>query len=166
MTPTNPKWVTWSMTPHSENEIREAVFNTPELICWSYVCRYSPLSEAFIEEALVLSTGLFDGVSGETYSEQNKKLVRDILFIEPTRERANKQYEIVNKVYQSLKDKTIADRILSRSMSIWARVDWYQIASFQDISPEFKKKFRQQFIKAKINSEAKFKENKREQYYA
>lgn len=159
-----PDWVTWSMTPHSEDEIREAVFKTPKLICWTYVCRFSVLSEQFIEEALVLSTGVFDGVSEELYTEKNKKLVRDILFIEPTISRKEKQKAMAKEVFdnlEELEDATIAIRIASMANPVRARIDWYQIAGFQDISPEFKKKFAEQFRKAKINSEAKYKENKR-----
>lgn len=155
-----PKWVDWSLTPHSEEEIREAVFNTPELICWSYICKSSVLSEEFIEELLVLSTGLFDGVRRELYNEENINMIKEILYIEPTPARKNLQKAVAEKYLRNMKDNSICDRIIHLSNPIRSRVDWYQIASFQDITPQFKKKFRVQFLKAKINSEAKFKENK------
>jgi hypothetical protein len=156
-----PEWVTWSMTPHSEDEIRKAVFKTPKLICWTYICRFSVLSEQFIEEALVLSTGVFDGVDEELYTEENKKLVRDILYMEPTVARKELQKDYIKRIWDILEDHKIAIKILGMSSSVRSRVDWFQIAGFQDITPDFKKKFEIQFMKAKINSESKFKENKR-----
>ena len=158
----DPKWVTWSTSPHSEDEIREAVFHTPELICWSYVCRFSTLSEEFIEELIVLSTGLFDGESEDLYTEENINLIKDILFIEPTSARKERQSKIASVVYWRLTDTRIAKKIMKSSNPIRSRVDWYQIAGFQDLTPEFKNKFRMQFLKAKINSDtdSRWKKNR------
>ena len=155
----DPEWVTWSMTPHSEDEIREAVFNTPELICWTYVCRFSVLSEDFIEELIVLSTGLFDGESKDVYTEENINLIKDILFIEPTSERKDRQKKIASNVSWRLTDTTIAEKIIKYPAPVRSKVDWWQIAAYQDLSREFKIKYKKQVIKAKINSDSKFKEN-------
>lgn len=53
-------WLKFSMTNRSENEIRARILTDIDSICFTYVCRYSRLSEKFIYELIGLSTGLFD----------------------------------------------------------------------------------------------------------
>ena len=53
-------WLNFSMSNHSESEIRSRILTNIDSICFTYVCRYSRLSEKFIYELIGLSTGLFD----------------------------------------------------------------------------------------------------------
>ena len=49
-------WIEDSMAGISENEIREKLIKDPYSLCISYICRYSKLSEDFIEELSRLTT--------------------------------------------------------------------------------------------------------------
>lgn len=148
-----PKWVTWSMEPHTEDEIRNAYLYTPELICTSYLCRYSKMSEKFIEEELIiLSTGVFS-YNPDYYTKRNREFVKEILFIEPTSARP----EVVN----SYKKKRVSKEFLSylkenHKQNIRSKVDWWQIANYQVLSDEFKAKFERQFNECKVKSDAEF----------
>ena len=53
-------WAEWSMTPHSEEEIRNKCLDDIDGICFAYLCNTSYISEEFFEEFLALSTGLIN----------------------------------------------------------------------------------------------------------
>ena len=144
----NPHWVNWSCNPHTEDEIRETVLHDYNTVCFSYVCRYSTMSEDFIKELIVLSTGIFSGGNSVYYTENNIKLVRKILFVEPTTARLEYQ--------RNLKKRDIgkADPVFVEIVKQWkiplrTKVDWWQIANYQ---PNLSEKFIQEF-------EDKFREN-------
>lgn len=151
-----PNWVTWSMTNHTEDEIRNAYLYTPDLICTSYICRYCTLSEDFIEELLVLSTGIF-AYRPNFYTNANRDLVKQIMFVEPT----SKRNEAI-KQYQIQENSDISNEFVFYLKSefdhtnIRSKVDWWQIANYQNISKEFKDKFAEQFSQAKVKSDAEF----------
>lgn len=87
-------WLSFSMNPQTEEDIRNRIKKEIEnkdyckYICLSYVCRYSILSEAFIEELLTLT----DRVDWQ-YICQYQKLSED--FIE-----RHKNDVLWNKIYK------------------------------------------------------------------
>lgn len=52
------EWITFSLTPHTEDEIREKVLTDYHNVCFAYICAHQKLSEEFIIELAALSTGL------------------------------------------------------------------------------------------------------------
>lgn len=53
-------WAVWAMQPHTTEEIRERLITMPiEKTCIAYLCKCSCIEDDFLEEFLVLSTGLF-----------------------------------------------------------------------------------------------------------
>ena len=143
----------WSMQQHSEDEIRDMILSDPETICFTYVCRYSQMSEEFIEnELIVLSTLLFSG-HPEYYTKENIEFVRDIMFIEPTGDR-------LDIMKNRCRDRTInitplfREHCLQWHLPIRSKVDWWQIACYQDnLSKDFRNKFASKFKEAKVRSD-------------
>lgn len=84
------KWSTWSLTPHTEDEIRKECLRNFDHVCFTYVCETSKLTPEFIEEFMVLSTG----VMGDYYKKINRASGVD------EEEKANNEY---NKVFDMLK---------------------------------------------------------------
>lgn len=148
----DPIWVRWSMEQHTEDEIRDAILNHPELVCFSYICRYSQMSEEFIEnELIVLGTGIFTGYP-EYYTKENIEFIRSLLFIEPTGDRLNAmRFKLMNsKLYcKNLKSDFIG-YLKTVHTPIRTKIDWWQIACYQNgLSKEFRKKFAKNFKEAK-----------------
>jgi hypothetical protein len=54
------EWSTWSLQPHSQNEIREKILTDYQNVCFTYLCDTQEFTESFLEEVMVLSTGWFD----------------------------------------------------------------------------------------------------------
>ena len=144
-----PVWVKWSMSEHTEDELRDAILNKPELVCYTYICRYSQMSSDFIEnELIVLSTGIFTGYP-EFYTENNKKLVSKILYLEPTGDRYEYQQALDPDDCDDA-DPIFVNLIKQYKTSLRSRVDWWQIACYQDnLTSEFRKKYAKKFKEAK-----------------
>jgi len=143
----NPAWVEWSMTNHTEDEIRDAILNKPELVCYTYLSRYSQMSGEFIEnEFIVLSTGLFTG-HPEYYNEKNRKFITEILFIESTADRLDILLERCEDADITPDFKAYCKLLHN---PIRTKIDWWQIACYQNnLTPEFRNKFRSKFKEAK-----------------
>lgn len=76
------EWVNWSMTPHTEDEIREKVLTDYNNVCFSYVCEYSHMSADFIEELMALSLDMLTKDNYNEYIEDLKKAVQIYLGVE------------------------------------------------------------------------------------
>lgn len=151
---TNNKWQEWSMEPHTEDEIRDAYINDPDNICTSYICRYSNLSEDFIEELIYLSTGVFS-YRPDLYTENNIEYLKKIMSIEPTSARTN-YIKSINMKNVSNKDKEFVAYLKTYHSNIRSKIDWWQIASYQKLSKDFRNKFAVKFNEAKIKSQNEF----------
>lgn len=148
------EWVRWSTTPHSEEEIRKAFFDNPNKICVSYVCRFSTLSEDFIRELIILSTGVF-AKHEEFYTEDNINAVKEIMEIESVKERLEYQKNI-RQFYKGKADKKFLADIEKINSPLKDRIDWWQIANYQKLSDDFKDEFKDRF---KIKSDNEYIEN-------
>ena len=149
----DPLWATWSMKEHSEDELRNAILYNPEDVCISYICRYSTLSEEFIEELICLSTGVF-GHRPDLYTAKNRETLKQIMFIEPTIARTAYVNDIDLKNVEP-EDKAFIKHLKSLSGNIRSKIDWWQIANYQKLSDDFKKRFANKFREARI-SEGEF----------
>ena len=142
------QWARWSMTPHTEDEIRQRYLTDFDLICTSYVCRYSRVSEKFIEEMLALSTGL---LNLDTYDknidtliklEQDKLLKDDdswMKYIPKLKIPAVQAIYCKDGKWMSQAD--IASGM--RATNIFNdKLDWQYIAAYQRLSAEFKEKYK------------------------
>ena len=147
-----PKWVKFSMSNHSEEELRYAILNKPDLVCFTYICRYCQMSGEFIEnELIVLSTGIFSG-RPDLYTENNKNLVSEIMYIEPTIARVEYQKNLKRNTSEFTKkaDKEFIEICRQWKGPIRSKVDWWQIACYQDhLTKSFRIKYAQKFKEAK-----------------
>lgn len=67
------EWVEWSLSPHTEREIRERVLENRDSVCYTYLCRNSKLSERFIIELAILS--LNEEITEDNYDEKMEELI-------------------------------------------------------------------------------------------
>ena len=148
------KWHEWSMEPHTEEEIRDAYLNDPDNICTTYICRYSNLSENFIEELIYLSTGVF-AYRPDLYTENNIAYLKKIMEIEPTTARSE-YIKSINISNVPKKDKEFVDHLKHYHANIRSKIDWWQIANHQLLSKDFKFKFAKKFYEAKVRSQNEF----------
>ena len=119
------EWLNFSINPRSEYEIREKILSDKfrdSDVCFTYICRFSKLSESFIEELEVLSTGFisyfnlddFDKVKEALYKEEGVTVIK-------------------NRHGDNNPDKLLH----INNSQINSRIDWYYIAKHQTLSPEF-----------------------------
>ena len=151
---TDPDWVVWSMKNHTEEELRTAYLNDPDKVCTSYVCRYSELSGEFIEELILLSTGLFAG-RPDLYTESNREFLKKIMEIDYIPERS----EYVRKIDLRTVSKENYDFVRELKLfkgNIRSKVDWWQIANYQKLSKDFRIKFAKKFNEARVRSDNEF----------
>lgn len=72
------KWVEWSMTPHSFDEIREKCLTDFNGVCFTYLCSKSYISEENFFEFAALSTGL---INKDNYNEAIDTVINAIKFM-------------------------------------------------------------------------------------
>lgn len=109
-------WLNFSMTNHSEDEIRSRILNNIDSVCFTYICRYSRLSEKFIYELIGLSTGLFDW---SNYDFNQCVTVSRLCMEEP--ERREKIVEAI--MYKYYPDQVKFDRDKTQKQIKQARLD-------------------------------------------
>lgn len=133
------QWLNFSMKPRTEEEIELALKYNPDIVCVSYICKYSRLSEAFIEKLIVLTSGLLNKKNRTTQYDAIKRLcdakyagdktAKDIITIEENRRRAGQPAQTV--YVDTL--CTIAD--------VHDKIDWDYIATYQKLSDDFIRKY-------------------------
>ena len=150
------QWASWSMTPHTEDEIRQRYLTDFDLICTSYVCRYSRVSEKFIEEMLALSTGL---LTLDTYDanidtliklEKDKLLKNDdswIAYIPKLNIPAVKALYYKDGKWLSQDD--IASNMKATNI-FNDKIDWQYIAAYQMLSDEFKERYKDYLVDTEL----------------
>lgn len=86
-------WAKFSIASHTEDEIRQRILNSKGTgnMCYSYICKYSKMSESFIEELAVLSTGLIHKRNRYDFTK-----VKQALEMKPGTNRGEKFIEIEN----------------------------------------------------------------------
>lgn len=64
-------WAEWSLTPHTESEIREKVLTDYSNVCFAYVCEKSPMTKRFAEELAVLSAARNEDETAKPWLNKN-----------------------------------------------------------------------------------------------
>ncbi len=142
-------WMMWSMRSHSETEIRQECLKNINNICFTYICRFSKLSEEFIIEFMGLSTGVF---TIRNYDRKQAMLVGELTFDYLADDNIVNSIRIAQlskdgvdpnakttwyKKYLSL-NPAILSEFLSKPAALRDRLDWYYIDKYQHISTEFR----------------------------
>lgn len=148
-------WVEFSTGDRSEKEIElRALVNEKvcrgasaldSCICYSYICRFSKLSEEFIKDLIFISSGLFDF---NYYDDYHINLTNDIVIA------YNKKYnleEYINELFNNEKDnihplyKYKVEKIISDQRKSYKKIidklNWYDIYKYQDLSNDFYNKY-------------------------
>lgn len=141
-------WSDFSTFPQKEEDIRYYLINDPNAICICYICEFSKLSESFIKEMAVLSTGYFD--IGEIPDIEVIKTIADIILnsYADRRKLIEEIYDYhFNNIGQDIDDKYkcipkhIVVKMKKDRYKGRTRVDWEAIYKNQRLSKEFKKRY-------------------------
>lgn len=136
------KWLVFSLNPRTEQEIIKAFMEDRNELCISYICKYSKLSEAFIETLGVLSTEKITHYNEDDVNALIDCMYGDkkdaILYCQSEIPKIYHKSQLHDKLdwfyisrYQKLSEKFILRHAKS--------VDWKAIYKFQDISDKFMK---------------------------
>jgi hypothetical protein len=128
-------WQEWSMTPHTEDEIREQILTDLNSVCFTYVCRYSKMSSKFIEEFIALSTGFLNKENYEKYKDAVLEAIQIKMGI------LDKPMEEVKLPVIETTDVHGEKRLIPVGDTLRDRVDWYYIEHFQNLEDWFKEKY-------------------------
>ena len=145
------QWFEFSMNPQSEENIRErAIYDAlhkTNSICYSYICRYSQLSEKFIEELMFITSGLF---SFEYYDQKHIDYVVDLIDRGFKFKSAQESYlyELAHQIRstdgkgKAAKDPVLkfVSKLLTTDNIIEDKLDWFYLLNYQTLSPEFVEK--------------------------
>lgn len=146
-------WLDFSLFPQPELEIRkraidDALYKTHTL-CYSYVCRFSKLSEEFIEDLMFITSPFYEI---DYDNKENRNFVVDLIDLDiSTRSQLEKAIEklsksrsidsgFLNKFHGNRKVKNVASD----------RLDWFYLYKFQNLSEPFIKKHKTLITKSGI----------------
>ena len=146
-------WLDFSLYPQSELEIRkravnDAMYKTHSL-CYSYVCRFSKLSEEFIEDLMFITSPFYEI---DYDNKENRNFVVDLIDLDvSTRSQLEKAIAklsksrsidsgFLNKFHGNRKVKNVASD----------RLDWFYLYKFQNLAEPFIKKHKTMIIKSGI----------------
>lgn len=132
-------WSKFSMEPHTEEELEARMLENIDSLCVSYVCRFSKLSEKFIERMLALTTGVLNPSSSE---DDIQRLV-DFMVTKLTDKSKSKEYKNItlNTMLNVDKDVYLEKPVKFQKDVLNDRVDWVYIARYQELSNEFIMKY-------------------------
>lgn len=123
------EWRTFSLAPHTEDEIREKVLTDYNNVCFSYLCSHQELSEDFIIELAALSTGLLNKDNYSKYIDYLKKAV----MISAGIEKGTYDFDML-PAHCGLDPKNVTYRTTDH-------LDWKAIAKYQILSQAFIDKY-------------------------
>lgn len=153
-------WMTFSVKNQSYNNIKEralinAVFGY-DSISYTYICRYTFLTEAFIDELLFISSPLFDITY---YNKEYQTLTCELLCLSRDM-RDNKMKEILNNPenYSEIFITKIK-KFLEKADQKESKIDWFSIVHYQSLSRESLEKYINLYdesLKRELNSVIEF----------
>ena len=128
------EWTEFGLKNHTEEEIRDKVITDFNNVCFTFVCEYSKMSEEFIEELMVLSTGAFSNnkFDKKLYDKVKKALMYNLGIIKTTRLNLN---ETVEDYAEEGKTRTI------KLGDLEDRLDWDTLVFNQTLSFNFINKY-------------------------
>lgn len=135
------EWASFSLVPHTNDEIREQVLRTEGNVCWSYICVKSKLSEDFILELAAISTGF---VREKTYDEDLALVEEELMYKYKISNHPADSSKIENLILKVRKNpKPDGDLMRKwRQYEINDRLDWKAIFEKPNLSEKFKEKFK------------------------
>jgi hypothetical protein len=129
------KWEKFSMNPQTEEAIEHELLYNPDDVCVSYICRYSKLSEEFIEKMIVLTSGLIGPRNYKSDYDKVKELC-EAKYSGDTEKKVKLLVEArMNEVGRTLIEKECT------GADVRDRVDWFYIAYYQKLSEPFMRKY-------------------------
>lgn len=123
------RWVTFSTFPRSEKEIKHELLNNFEDVCTLYVLEFSRMSEDFLEEFMVLSTGLLN----EQNYDQSYETVKKLLEYKYT-------YGNKHPIRETIINTSGKAEVIS-SESVCDRIHWGELSRNQTFSMKFAMKY-------------------------
>lgn len=133
-------WSEFSMNEQSEASIRNRILlKGVDSVCVSYICRYSRLSESFINELRVLSTGL---LKPDEYYSRNLKVISDALDKRSELKSDNPYKKLdgdkLGKIELLYEEVDGTCYTIERAVSgIRDSLDWVYLSQYQILSEEF-----------------------------
>ena len=146
-------WLDFSLFPQSELDIRkravdDALYKTHSL-CYSYVCRFSKLSEEFIEDLMFITSPFYEI---DYDNKENRNFIVDLIDLDITTksqlEKAITRLSKSRPVDSGLLNKFHGNRKVKNVAS--DRLDWFYLYKFQNLSDEFIKKHKTLILKSGI----------------
>lgn len=129
------EWIRFSTSNQKEKDIEYRILNEPDLICIAYVCKFSRLSEEFIERMIVLTSGLICNENIEEYD--------DVKELCDAKYRGD--YDLtktINKYTWDSRKQTFEYKVCECSArDVNDKIDWLYIAQYQKLSDEFIRKY-------------------------
>ena len=130
-------WAEFSLTPQTEQVLEERMLKSIDSVCVTYICRFSALSDRFIERMLALTTGVLNPKSSE---EEIQKLT-DFMVNKLTNKDRDKKQTISIFTIKNDDGKEIEEVETYTESGLSDRIDWAYIARFQALSNDFIMKF-------------------------
>ena len=133
------EWSDWSLTPHTEDEIRDKCLNDFNNVCFTFLCSTSKMSCDFIEELMALSTGI---LTEENYSEMHDKVLATVLAKNGVKDVTAEKWSIPKSKTNLMTDGDNVKDNSVHSSSVNDRLDWIAICRNQRLSEDFMRKFK------------------------
>lgn len=135
------EWLKWAATPHTEEEIREKCLTDFHNVCFSFLCEHSQLSCDFIEELMLLSTGI---LTKENYFVMHD-LVRDTVLSHNGVEGVSAEEWVIEESATHIKATEMSNKSggtrYIRSKNVNDRLDWFALCKYQKLTEEFMRKY-------------------------
>lgn len=130
-------WSEFSLTPQTEQALEERMLKSIDSVCVTYICRFSSLSDRFIERMLALTTGVLNPKSSEEEIQQ----LTDFMVNKLTNKDRDKKQTISILTIKKDDGKEIEEVETYTESRLNDRIDWAYIARFQALSNDFIMKF-------------------------
>lgn len=131
------EWVSYSMTSHPFEELRNRVLTDVDSVCYTYLCRNNPMNEEEIIELSILSFGI---IQKKYYEEDYPKVRKAIDSIWGIVTSESEEYIDTFEIHNKSGTTTIYKTSILKD-----RLDWFTILHYQPLSEEFVKKYRTLF---------------------
>lgn len=133
-------WLDFSLFPQSELEIRkravnDALYKTHSL-CYSYVCRFSKLSEDFIEDLMFITSPFYEI---DYDNKENRNFIVDLIDLDITTKSQLEKAIVKLSKFRSVDSRMLSKFHGNRKIKNVAadRLDWFYLYKFQNLSEAF-----------------------------
>lgn len=137
--------VNWSMTPHTEEELRDTML-AKKTVYVTYICKHTPMTEEFIIEFTGLSTGEFNYVN---YNKEACMIIGHLMMLsQQERDHIIELGKLVKTNNLSIDElpepfnKLDKKYLYLLSPLVRDRIDWLNIGKYQNMSNEFIEKYK------------------------